>query len=401
MRPRFLFIGNGPSYNRGCEAILLATASMLRTSFPECSITESPRTNGKPVDRKEYERLKIAYRPKPRKNSPAHFLWQIRKRVLKHQYFFERYVNQSDIVLSLGGDNYTLDYGDPNYYFNLNNFVLSNGKPLIIWGASVGPFSENHELATKVAEKFASVTAVCARESITVEYLKSIGLKNNIHPVTDPAFLLPLCTPELDQHENAILARKHIGLNLSPLLARYQNYSRPWPEFAAHLVQDILESVDYPIALIPHVLVPGNDDHAFMNDVLNRLESFRDRLVLIRPIHSARQLKWIMSQMKIFIGARTHATISALSSCIPTISISYSTKSRGINKDIFGSEEWVISCKEHDLCSLPRKTAELIAASDSVSQFLKKTIGNYSEKAREGITCIKKILADTGSARPA
>ena len=40
-----------------------------------------------------------------------------------------------------------------------------------------------------------------------------------------------------------------------------------------------------------------------------------------------------------FIGARTHATIAAYSSCVPTLVLGYSVKSRGIAKDLFGTEE--------------------------------------------------------------
>lgn len=45
-----------------------------------------------------------------------------------------------------------------------------------------------------------------------------------------------------------------------------------------------------------------------------------------------------------FIGARTHATIAAYSSCVPTLVLGYSVKSRGIAKDLFGTDKnYVIS----------------------------------------------------------
>ena len=40
-----------------------------------------------------------------------------------------------------------------------------------------------------------------------------------------------------------------------------------------------------------------------------------------------------------FIGARTHATIAAYSSCVPTLVVGYSIKARGIAKDLFGTDE--------------------------------------------------------------
>jgi colanic acid/amylovoran biosynthesis protein len=43
--------------------------------------------------------------------------------------------------------------------------------------------------------------------------------------------------------------------------------------------------------------------------------------------------------LEMFVGARTHATIAAYSSCVPTLVVGYSVKARGIARDIFGSEE--------------------------------------------------------------
>ena len=39
------------------------------------------------------------------------------------------------------------------------------------------------------------------------------------------------------------------------------------------------------------------------------------------------------------ITARTHASIAAYSSCIPVLVLGYSVKSRGIARDIFGTDE--------------------------------------------------------------
>ena len=39
------------------------------------------------------------------------------------------------------------------------------------------------------------------------------------------------------------------------------------------------------------------------------------------------------------VVARTHASIAAYSSSVPTLVIGYSVKSRGIAKDLFGTEE--------------------------------------------------------------
>ena len=47
-------------------------------------------------------------------------------------------------------------------------------------------------------------------------------------------------------------------------------------------------------------------------------------------------MKWVISQCSYFIGARTHATIAAYSTGVPTLVLGYSVKSEGIAQDIFG-----------------------------------------------------------------
>ena len=47
----------------------------------------------------------------------------------------------------------------------------------------------------------------------------------------------------------------------------------------------------------------------------------------------------LISNCRMFIGARTHATIAAYSTKVPTLVLGYSVKSRGIAKDLFGTDE--------------------------------------------------------------
>ena len=47
-----------------------------------------------------------------------------------------------------------------------------------------------------------------------------------------------------------------------------------------------------------------------------------------------------------FIGARTHATIAAYSSCVPTMVLGYSIKSKGISEDLFGDQKLVLDIND-------------------------------------------------------
>ena len=60
-------------------------------------------------------------------------------------------------------------------------------------------------------------------------------------------------------------------------------------------------------------------------------------------------LKGYISKCSFFVGARTHSTIAAYSTGVPTLVIGYSVKSRGIATDLFGAyENYVIPVQ--DIC---------------------------------------------------
>ena len=61
------------------------------------------------------------------------------------------------------------------------------------------------------------------------------------------------------------------------------------------------------------------------------------------------RIKHLISQCRFFIGARTHATIAAYSSCVPTLVCGYSVKAKGIATDLFGTyDNYVVPVQKID-----------------------------------------------------
>ena len=104
-----------------------------------------------------------------------------------------------------------------------------------------------------------------------------------------------------------------------------------------NLIQSILTNTDCAVALIPHVVWQDNDDRTVLKILYDEFKS-SNRVLLIEDANCM-QLKGYISQCRFFIGARTHATIAAYSTCVPTLVLGYSIKSRGIARDLFGDEE--------------------------------------------------------------
>ena len=82
------------------------------------------------------------------------------------------------------------------------------------------------------------------------------------------------------------------------------------------------------------------------------------------------------------IAARTHASIAAYSSCVPTLVIGYSVKAKGIAKDIFGTyDKYVLPAQSF------YKNTELIDSfewlwknEDSIRNHLKSFMPEYCKK---------------------
>jgi polysaccharide pyruvyl transferase WcaK-like protein len=304
---------------------------------------------------------------------------------------FERFLPKATAFLAIGGDNFTLDYGLPLQYFQAVEVALNSGKPVVLWGASIGPFDRSPDFAEYAARTLCKVHLICARESETLAYLRRIGVHRNIRLVADPAFVLDPAPAQLATKEEAALSRGCIGLNLSPLLARYWRKGS-WAVQARSCLAAIAREFDVPILLIPHVFEPGNNDHAFMQEILRDLDCPADQIILLRPGLNASQLKWVISKVSVFIGARMHAVIAALASHVPTLSIGYSVKAVGINKDIFGHCNWLIPLEALNPTELCRKLAILIEEAPRVRQHLEIVMPEYKTRAKIAAKFVRQII---------
>lgn len=389
MGERFLFVLNGPTSNRGCEAILLSTYQLLSGAYPEASFVNSSFRDPR-VEKERYMQLPgLRHAAHPEMLSMQGVRWQIAKRIQGHAFNFERFLPWADYVLSLGGDNYSMDYGSARTYFDANERILTSGKKLVIWGASIGPFDKDPVLERYAAEHLKRLHKLVVRESRSKSYLESLGVRNNVVLMPDPAFSLGSENVVLPQQIETMLDAGAIGINLSPLLARYRPEPAYWVEEAAKWVDTLAASTKYPILLIPHVMQPGNDDAAFMAEIMARISANSGRLQLLAGDRmSSKQLKYVISRLRCFVGARTHATIAALSKNVPTLSIGYSIKARGINEDLFGSDRWVVEHLNLATQGFVDKVKELLAEETTV----RATLIQRNQTYRMNSAAIRNLL---------
>ena len=235
-------------------------------------------------------------------------------------------IKKDDICFSIGGDNYC--YPGTDIIGALNNNIRKKGAKTVLWGCSVEPDVINGDVANDLSK----YDLIVSRESISYEALKKVNPNTKLYP--DPAFQLDkkeLPLPKVFEESNTV------GINVSPLIINCENNKGITKDNYEELIKYIINNTNMQIALIPHVVWDNNDDRV---PLLELYEMFKDsgRVVMIEDCNCM-ELKGYISRCRFFIGARTHATIAAYSTYVPTLVVGYSVKARGIAKDIFGTSE--------------------------------------------------------------
>lgn len=170
------------------------------------------------------------------------------------------------------------------------------------------------------------------RESITYNALKKIN--PNTILVADPAFGLKTAYAEIP---SKFINKNMVGINLSPMVQKEEKISGIIMKNYEILIEHILKETDMAIALIPHVIWDDSDDRIPLMQLYERYK--KSGRVLVIEDQNCSKLKYAISKCRFFVGARTHSTIAAYSSGIPTLVVGYSVKARGIARDLFGDEE--------------------------------------------------------------
>ena len=182
-----------------------------------------------------------------------------------------------------------------------------------------------------------------------------------------------------------------LGFNISSLVGKYSAKGASIDDISTEFLRYILDNSDKNILLIPHVTKENDGDQLILSRIAEQLGS--DRVSVVSSTLTAAQYKSIISRCDMFIGARTHATIAAYSTCVPTLVIGYSVKSRGIAKDIFGTDDGlVVPVFEIDSAEKLIKAYEDFSRKKEIyRKQLEKIMPSYIEKARSSINELFRI----------
>lgn len=378
---------HGGSGNHGCEAIVNSTCHMIE-EIPKLLVTNSEKED------RLYTAASLCDILQERKiaeHFTAHVWYYVWRKIFHDPESFMRYrfhkvlgKELAPLYLSIGGDMYCYEVPRKEAMLANSTFCRAGAKT-VLWGCSLEPELLQDPEVVADLKRYALITP---RESITAQALQDAGISGNVKQYPDPAFSLE---PEAFALPAGFREQEIIGINVSPMVVENEMVKGITIANYRRLMDHILNNSSYLIALIPHVMWHHTDDRQTLAQLY---ESYRDNeRVLLFEDMSCQRLKYVISKCRAFIGARTHATIAAYSSMVPTLVVGYSVKARGIARDLFGTQEHYV---------LPVQSLsdpeELIGAYDwmmereeEIRRRLMEIMPAYCQRAKEAGNEIRKL----------
>lgn len=291
-------------------------------------------------------------------------------------------IKKDEVYCSIGGDNYC--YPGTEDLASINRIIKKKGARTVLWGCSVEPELLKQDEIKRDMQQFDLITA---RE--TISYNALVKINSNTILVADPAFALPKVDLPLP---SGWIEGNMIGINASPLILDNGKSGELVFEAYRQLIHCILEKTDCGIALIPHVVWENNDDRKILEKLYNSIEA-KDRMILLNDANCM-ELKGFISRCRMFIGARTHATIAAYSTHVPTLVLGYSVKSKGIAKDLFGTDEKYVLPVQNikDINELADGFIWLMKNEEEIRNHLKCVMPEYVSRTKAANEAVKKLL---------
>lgn len=426
MRLKFLITGDGNSLNNGVMAMALSLYCGLEKIYPnsEFGIFSAFSFEEDKIRYGEFKGVRVIRQSWLRKrNEKKNIIISILRLILFYFkcLFFKRvsksinneaieWYKNCDIVLDISGDSVSDDYGKRSTLFQLITLFFASifEKKIVLVAQSIGPFNY---FVTKKISKYVLNRATCIilREKISYDILKKMNIKPKLYLNSDLAFILK---PEKDEKVNDILIKeginlesnkKTLGVSLSYLLASKLNFSNgdihmTFVKRFSRMIDRITERFNVNIIFIPHVTISYNNDRDISEKVVENIKR-RKNIFIIKKDYNAKELKGIIGRCDLFVAARMHAGIAAISQMIPTIVLSYNHKTLGIFRDYMRLDDLVIDVKGKEvLKELEYKIVKYLNKNNCENncvllEKIEKSVILQKEKSLESFEIIKKVVS--------
>lgn len=299
-------------------------------------------------------------------------------------------IREADVAVAVsGGDSFSDIYGLGRFFYVYlpQLLVVSLGTKLVLLPQTIGPFRTG--LARHLAERLLKrAQRVYSRDRAGVREAQSMlaGDGERARFCYDMGFILEPRPPwrgGLD--ELAALKRSGrllVGLNVSGLLlmggydgGNAFNLKMDYRELVEKTIDFLVRVKDADVVLVPHVFgsEPESDSVAAATLYESLKERYPARLACVRGSFDQNEIKYVIGQCDLFIGARMHACIAALSQAIPAVGIAYSSKFLGVFETI-GAQSLVADPRSLEIDAILGIIDDTIERRAEIREVLRRTM---------------------------
>ncbi len=392
MNKKILIIVGAAKYNKGSEILLTGAAQLAKKAGADyIAVSSADITKGESLFLPLVDKYIPRYSDFVKKTivrklfnflSRVSFLMDIMSLILYSDLISE--AKNYGVIILIAADNF--DYNKRRNFLNsMINIIRKKTEAKIL----LYDFSINKDNITKyLLRDWQKVNYLTARDSLSFQNLKSAGI-TNIEYCPDPAFTVDSEFIEYDDMPDGL---EYVGINLSNLiLGNDKRRSEKILNAYFGLIENVIFNKGLNVCLIPHVF--NRADLSALEILYNKYKNTNKMFIIDNEQLNARQIKYIISRCRFFIGARTHATIGAYSSCVPTLVVGYSIKSKGIATDLFGTyKNYVINADDIIADELSDGFEWLYKNENEIRNTLQKIMPEYIRKAESASEIISKLL---------
>lgn len=293
------------------------------------------------------------------------------------------FINEIDLVVVLGGDDFTEDYGwkAPILDALKFNLLIRKGLKVVMLGQTMGPYLSFRKPIMKCLLR--KIDKIYPRDPMTFNYLKNFGLKNIA--ITDDLALLPLLKQELK-----VKTKEYITYCPSELIYRYSQEGKreDWIDFNLFMIDTVMTKYpDKKVVLLAHVLKPEHvDDRIIANELYNLVnEKYADRIIIEANAMYPYEVRNYLQQSLFTISSRMHPVISSIQCEIPAIAISYSSKYWGIIGERYGLDDYILDVRYMSYNKMKEEFVKIVDKIELEYLQIQKLMKDKNKVAKESI----------------
>ncbi len=408
MSEHILLVGAPLSLNLGGPSMFLSVRKILSEVFPGATFSLMSKPQDWDAERRLAERYGVELLPVSAVG-PKGVVWGALRRftrLLPRRQDLRATVlavERADMVVDIWGIWFADTLGSNAFYDRLIgdglHMVLGKvmGKPVVKYTADLGPFTEfwNRFFARLYLKRFFGL--VFARDQVSYDSAKALGVRTPMRCVPDTAFLLD--PAEGDQSRRLAAVRRErpvVGISVS-----HQAYNRaPSREdyldamatLALHAIEAGMHVVLLPNEL--HFKRAAEDDEGISRMIEERVRGGHCETVVTREM-PGEEIKGVIAQFDAIVAARYHSIIAALSLGVPVLAIGWHHKYEGV-LGRFGLTEWLCTVTELGTDELIGKFDRLWAERETIRKEIEARLTGIREEIMQAAAEVRSLLHARG-----